>query len=362
MESLALARNPMPTVEDTRWGAVVARDRASDGEFVFAVRSTGVYCRPSCPARRPLRARVAFYDDAPSAEAAGFRSCLRCHPREAPQDAAWARRVCAEIDARRDAPVPLRALAAHFDTTGPRLQRRFRRIVGVTPRQYADARRLRAVKAGLRRGDDVTEALYEAGYGSSSRLYERSDAQLGMTPATYGRGGRGMKIAYAVVGCPLGRLLVAATDRGVAAVSLGASDATLTAALEKEYPAAEIRRADDGLRRWVTAILEHLEGRRPSLDLPLDVVATAFERRVWQELSRIPYGETRSYAEIARALGPGSGPRAVARACARNRAALVVPCHRVVASDGRLRGYRWGVRRKRALLARESAPPPARRR
>lgn len=357
MESQALAWEPMPAGEDARWEAVVARDRESDGEFVFAVRTTGVYCRPSCPARRPLRERVAFYDDASAAEAAGFRACLRCHPREAPRDAAWARRVCAAIEGRRDSSLPLGSLAARFDTSAQQLRRRFRRIVGITPRQYADARRLDAVKAGLKRGQEVTEALYDAGYGSSSRLYERSDAQLGMTPATYGRGGRGMRIAYTIVACPLGRLLVAATERGVAAVSLGASDAALRAALESEYPAAEIGRPDEGLRRWVGAILEHLAGRRPNLDLPLDVVATAFERRVWEELRRIPYGETRSYGQIARSIGRRGGARAVAGACGRNRVALVVPCHRVVASDGRLSGYRWGVRRKRALLASESRTP-----
>lgn len=354
MESQATGWVPMPVDDDACWTAVAARDRESDGEFVFAVRTTGVYCRPSCPARRPLRDRVAFYDDPAAAEAAGFRACLRCRPRAVREDAAWARRVCAAIEAGSDSRQPLAALAAQFDTSVRPLQRRFVRIVGVTPRQYADARRLRAVKEGLRRGQEVTTALHDAGYGSGSRLYERSDAQLGMTPATYGRGGRGMRIAYAVVPCPLGRLLVAATERGVAAVSLGESDASLKAALEAEYPAADLRRDDRALRRTVSAILAHLDGRRPDLDLPLDVVSTAFERRVWEELRKIPYGETRSYGQVARAIGARDGARAVARACARNRAALVVPCHRVVASDGGLSGYRWGARRKCALLERES--------
>jgi AraC family transcriptional regulator of adaptative response/methylated-DNA-[protein]-cysteine methyltransferase len=354
MHSLAVERIAMPADDNTRWTAVLERDPESDGEFVFAVRTTGIYCRPSCPARRPLRDRVAFYEDAAEAEAAGFRACLRCRPRAVREDAAWARRVCGAIESGLDAPLRLEALAARFDTSARLLQRRFGRIVGVTPRQYADARRLRAVKAGLKRGQEVTAALHDAGYGSGSRLYERSDAQLGMTPATYGRGGRGMRIGFTVVACPLGRLLVASTERGVAAVSLGESDAKLTAALAAEYPAADLRRDDRALRRTVSAILAHLDGRRPSLDLPLDVVATAFERRVWEELRRIPYGETRSYGQVALAIGVRDGARAVARACARNRTALVVPCHRVVASDGSPSGYRWGARRKRALLDRES--------
>jgi AraC family transcriptional regulator of adaptative response/methylated-DNA-[protein]-cysteine methyltransferase len=210
------------------------------------------------------------------------------------------------------------------------------------------------LKAGLRRAKDVTEALYDAGFGSSSRLYERSDAQLGMTPATYRRGGLGVRIAYTIEACPLGRLLVAATERGVAAVSLGDSDEPLEAALRAEYPNADVRRDAGGLSRWVGAILSHLDGERPDLDLPVDVVATAFQRRVWQALRRIPYGETRSYAEVARSLGQPRAARAVARACAANPTALVVPCQRVVASDGASGGYRWGAERKRALLAREA--------
>lgn len=340
--------------DEAYWKAVLRRDRESDGEFVFAVSSTGVYCRPSCPARRPRREHVTFFDDHARAEAAGFRPCRRCLPRDARPDADWARRVCREIESSLDAPLRLSALAQRMGASPQLLQRRFRRLLGVTPRQYADARRLVSLKAGLRRAKDVTEALYEAGYGSSSRLYEHSDAQLGMTPATYRKGGRGMRIAYTVEACPLGLLLVAATERGLAAVSLGDSDAALEAGLLAEYPSAEVRRDPGGLGRWVSQILAYLEGQRPDLDLPLDVVATAFERRVWQALRRIPYGQTRSYGAIARALGRPRAARAVARACGANRTALVVPCHRVVASDGTASGYRWGVARKRALLAREA--------
>jgi AraC family transcriptional regulator of adaptative response/methylated-DNA-[protein]-cysteine methyltransferase len=233
------------------------------------------------------------------------------------------------------------------------VQRTFKRIMGITPRQYAAACRSKRFKAQLRKGDSVTTALYDAGYGSSSRLYEKAPAQLGMTPAAYRRGGAGMSIHYATVDCPLGRLLVAATERGVCAVSLGHSDAALEAALLREFPRADIHRNEAGLRRWINALVRHLDGREPHLDLPLDVQATAFQWRVWEALRAIPYGSTRSYGEIARAIGRPSAVRAVARACATNRVALITPCHRAIREDGGLGGYRWGLKRKQALLAKE---------
>ena len=226
--------------------------------------------------------------------------------------------------------------------------------MGITPRQYADAQRMRQLKSKLRKGDDVTTALYDAGFGSSSRLYERAPSQLGMTPATYRKGGAGMRLNYTIVDSPLGRLLVGATDRGVSALYLGETDARLEAALQKEYPRAEIRRDRNGLEGWVSKILEHLRGREPNLELPTDVQATAFQRRVWEELRRIPYGTTRTYSEVAKAIGQPSAIRAVARACATNPVSVVVPCHRVVRGDGSLAGYRWGVERKRMLLEHES--------
>lgn len=257
------------------------------------------------------------------------------------------------MDAHLDEPLTLAALAAQAGTGPLRLQRTFRRLMGITPRQYADARRLGFLKKRLQEGKDVTTSLYEAGYGSSSRLYERSDAQLGMTPATYRRGGGGMRISYTIVDCPLGRLLVAATARGVSAVYLGNSDRPLETALRREYPHAEIARDTNGFSTWVRALLRHLEGRDPHLDLPVDVQATAFQRRVWEALRAIPYGSTRSYSQIARTLGRPTATRAVARACATNPVSVVVPCHRVVREDGGLGGYRWGLRRKRALLEQE---------
>jgi AraC family transcriptional regulator of adaptative response/methylated-DNA-[protein]-cysteine methyltransferase len=272
-------------------------------------------------------------------------------------------RICQEIDVRvlaginggDDERITLASLGARVRMSPHQLERAFRSVMGITPRQYADAQRMRRLKSHLRKGDDVTTALYDAGFGSSSRLYERAPSQLGMTPATYRQGGAGMRVNYTIADSPLGRLLVGATDRGISAVYLGESDARLEGALKKEYPRAEIRRDRNGLEGWVSKILEHLRGREPNLDLPTDVQATAFQRRVWEELRRIPYGTTRTYSQVARAIGQPAAVRAVARACATNPVSVVVPCHRVVRGDGKLAGYRWGVERKQALLEHESA-------
>ena len=348
--------------EAARWRAVQSRDRAADGIFVYGVRSTGIYCRPSCPSRKPRANQVVFFPLPEAAEQHGFRECRRCRPRTAnlrdPRTQAVAK-VCREIDASvregNDAPVTLSALSAPLGMSPHQLERAFRSVMGITPRQYADAQRMRRLKFQLRKGDDVTTALYDAGFGSSSRLYERAPSHLGMTPATYRQGGAGMRVNYTIVDSPLGRLLVGATDRGISALYLGESDARLETALQKEYPRAEIRRDRNGLEGWVSKILEHLRGREPNLDLPTDVQATAFQRRVWEELRRIPYGTTRTYSQVARAIGQPAAVRAVARACATNPTSVVVPCHRVVRGDGNLAGYRWGLARKQALLEHESA-------
>src|SRR5215472_9654110 len=291
--------------EDPRWTAVAARDAAADGRFVFAVRTTGVYCRPSCASRRPRHENVVFYRAPEAAEAAGYRACKRCRPRdtrESDPTLQKVRRASALIDQAliegESGPPALATLAENVATSPHHLLRLFKRHLGITPREYADARRLELVKRHLRAGDSVSGALYAAGYGSPSRLYERSDAQLGMTPATYRRDGKGATIEFATVRSPLGRLMVAATARGLAAVSLGDDDARLERALRAEYPAAEIRRADSRLASWVTAILEHIAGERPNLALPLDLQATAFQWRVWRALQRIPYGRTATYGEI----------------------------------------------------------------
>jgi len=353
-----------PTIQ-ILWRAVQTRDRSADGKFVYAVRSTGVYCRPSCPSRKPRRDQVVFFPLPEAAEEQGFRPCQRCRPRRAghrdPKIEAVAR-VCREIealiqsdgDANGEARLTLSALSEPAGMSPHQLGRAFRNAMGITPRQYADTQRMRRLKSRLKKGDNVTTALYGAGYGSSSRLYERAPAHLGMTPAIYRHGGAGMRVHYSIVSSPLGRLLVGATDRGISALYLGDSDDRLETALRKEYPRAEIRRAKNGLEGWIEKILAHLRGQEPHLDLPTDVQATAFQRRVWEELRRIPYGATRTYSEVARAIGRPTATRAVARACATNPVSVVVPCHRVVREDGNLAGYRWGLERKRALLERES--------
>lgn len=338
-------------MNENYWGAVEARDAGYDGKFVYGVRSTGVYCRPSCPSRRPQRAQVMFFPLPEAAEKAGFRPCRRCHPNRENPDTELLRRVCEAWGPEDEAS----DVAAGLGITMTKLRSLFRRTLGITPRQYADERRTASFKAQVRRGRGVTDALYEAGYGSSSRLYEGAAERLGMTPGAYRKGGRGASITYTTVACPLGRLLVARTERGLCAVSLGENDAELVAALGAQYPEAALARDSAALEQWAALIVRHTAGTQPRLDLPLDLRATAFQRRVWDQLRRIPYGATSSYSEVARAIGAPGAARAVARACASNPAALVIPCHRVVRNDGAEGGYRWGAARKQKLLQTEAA-------
>lgn len=341
--------------DETRWRAVATRDASLDGIIFYGVRSTSIYCKPSCPSKRPAREQVRFFNSHDEAEAAGFRSCLRCRPRAIPALDAQTElitRACRLIEESTDT-LSLKELGAALNVSPYYLQRTFTKIVGVSPRQYALAHRVKQFKTNIKDGGTVTGAMYDAGYGSSSRLYEKSDAELGMTPASYARGGRGAKINYTTVACELGRLLVAATARGLCAVRLGDSDAELEAALREEFPEAKIEKDSASLGAYVEAILQHLAGEESGLRLPLDVRATAFQRRVWSYLQSIPYGEVQSYGEVAARLGQPSAVRAVARACATNGLALVIPCHRVVRSGGEAGGYRWGIERKHALIKRE---------
>ncbi|HEY6222988.1 MAG TPA: bifunctional DNA-binding transcriptional regulator/O6-methylguanine-DNA methyltransferase Ada [Gemmatimonadales bacterium] len=347
----------VPILTATRqWQIVLARDRRYDGDFVYAVRSTGIYCRPSCPSRRPRRTLVRFFPIPEAAEAAGFRACRRCHPgRLQPHDPAVAlvRDVCRAIDAQPDGPADLAGLGRLVGRSPHQVLRAFRRVLGVSPREYRDARRVGRLKSSLKEMPHVSPAIYEAGFGSSSRVYERAAGTLGMTPATYARGGRGATITYSVVPSPLGSLLVAATERGICRIALGDSAAALERDLRREFPAARIALDTGRLKGWVETILEHLAGNEPHLDLPLDIRATAFQQKVWTALRKIPYGSTRSYQAVARSIGRPTATRAVARACATNPVALVIPCHRVVREDGQPGGYRWGAERKDALLQRE---------
>ncbi len=342
--------------DDDRWRAVLDRDAGADGRFVYAVHTTGIYCRPTCPSRRPRRAVVEFFPGPNPAEQAGFRACKRCRPNA--HDGVGTsidqiRLACAALHAHIGAPLALHDLAALTGISPRRLQRTFKRVVGITPRQYADACRLSRFKALVKNEQGVTEALYDAGYNSSSRLYESAGERLGMTPDRYRRGAPGVTLRYATTTSPLGTVLLGATDRGIAAVYLGDSAAALLRELHREFPSAAVSHDGDALQPWLELIVRHLAGQVPSLELPLDVRATAFQRQVWQELRRIPLGQTRTYRELARAIGRPSAARAVGQACARNPVSLTVPCHRAVREDGGLGGYRWGVGRKQKLLARE---------
>jgi AraC family transcriptional regulator of adaptative response/methylated-DNA-[protein]-cysteine methyltransferase len=338
------------------WQAVLDRDQTADTDFVYAVRSTGIYCRPSCPSRRPRRVQVVFFNQPAAAQAAGYRACRRCRPDDEVPAVGRARliaEICRRLDETVEEAPNLAKLSHQLGLSRSTLQRRFRQATGLTLQQYAGAARLNQLKQHLRQGESVTTALYAAGYGSSSRLYEQADRQLGMTPATYGRGGRGACIGYAIVASPVGRLLVAATERGLCRVSLGDDAAELLNELRTEYPAATIEPATTLLAPWTAKLMDYLAGQHSALALPLDIQATAFQGRVWQALRAIPYGETRSYAAVAAAIDQPTATRAVAQACASNPVALVIPCHRVVQSNGGLGGYRWGSERKAHLLAGE---------
>lgn len=340
------------------WDAIVARNRKFDGALFYGVTTTGIYCRPHCPSRRPKRENVEFFFDPDSAEQAGFRACKRCRPRELKSQngsdkLTLVRRVCRAVERNVDSPLPVKQLSAELNVHPATLDRAFKQSTGITIKQYADARRLSLFKTALRFGRDVTTAIYEAGYNSSSRVYEHSNARLGMTPAAYSKGGDGARIRYAIAPYSAGRALLAVTDKGVCSVKLGDNAARLVRELEGEYPSAELVHADGELREWMSNLLRRLEGEVELPELPIDVRATAFQRRVYEELKRIPAGETRTYSQIAAKLGGESGRRAVARACATNNLAVLIPCHRVVRSDGGMGGYRWGLDRKEALLEQE---------
>ncbi len=340
--------------EGLRWSAVLRRDRRHDGEFVFAVTSTRIFCRPSCPAKRARRDRVRFFKAPEAAQAAGFRACKRCKPQDAAAPDARKAMVTKVKQALGDgASLSLEALAARVGVSPWHLQRTFKQATGLSPRQYAAARRLETLKARLQDGTAVTDAIYDAGYGSSSRAYAATRERLGMTPSSYRKGGRGQRLTWATTPSPLGRMLVAATDQGVAAVYFGDKDAGLLEMLRREYPEAELVRDAGAHSEWVEAVASRVKGR-VARDVPVDIQATAFQWRVFEALKKIPAGETRTYGEIAEAIGAPGAARAVGRACATNNVGVVIPCHRAVGASGALTGYRWGVERKKALLASEA--------
>ena len=343
-----------------QWQAVITHDQAEDGRFVYAVATTGVYCRPSCSSRRPRRENVKFFDHPTAAEQAGFRACLRCRPRAAADlhgndpRSKNVRAICRYIERHLDEPVSLRTLGEAFEMSPFHLQRTFKAALGITPKEYADSCRMNQLKQNLQSGQSVTNALYQAGYSSSSRLYERASQHLGMTPDKYRRGAIGTAIRYTTADSPIGRLLIAATEQGICAIRFGDSDSELEQGLRREYPFAARKRQDETLSSWKQQVLEHLRGQKLSATLPLDIQATVFQRKVWSYLQTIPRGTTKSYSQVARDIGRPTATRAVARACATNSVALEIPCHRVVREDGGLGGYRWGIERKKQLLEMES--------
>jgi len=344
------------TTETDRWGAVVRRDPTADTHFYYSVRSTGVYCRPSCPARLPLRENVRFHVTCADAERAGFRPCKRCRPNEpslAARHASGVAKACRLIEDAEEMPA-LDTLAAAVGMSRFHFHRVFKAVTGLTPKAYATAHRASRVRDELTRRATVTDAIYGAGFNSNGRFYATSSKVLGMTPTDFRAGGSGASIRFAVGECSLGSILVAASEKGVCAILLGDDPDVLTRDLQDRFPKARLTGDDAEFQRWVARVVGFVEAPRLGLDLPLDVRGTAFQQRVWQALSEIPVGSTASYAEIAETIGAPKAVRAVAQACAANTLAVAIPCHRVVRSDGVLTGYRWGVERKRALLDREA--------
>jgi AraC family transcriptional regulator, regulatory protein of adaptative response / methylated-DNA-[protein]-cysteine methyltransferase len=337
------------------WLAILKRDRRADGSFVFAVRSTRIYCRPSCPARRPLRQNTVFFRNPEEAENRGFRACRRCRPRDVASAITLVSKAAALIADSTDENVRLKSIAGKINSSPGRLRRAFRTMTGLSPREFAQAARMKRFKKLLREGQSITEALYVCGFGSPSRIYEKTNSQLGMTPAEYQKGAPGMRIDYSITKTSLGHVLLAGTQKGISAIYLGEDDKRLLSELRAEYPKADLSQNSNRHGAWVKEVVKRIEGQAPSVDLPLDVQATAFQRRVWQELQKIPLGTTRTYTQVAQALGAPKSVRAVARACATNPVSIVVPCHRVIRTDGQLAGYRWGLERKQELLEREGS-------
>lgn len=343
-------------VNDPRWTKLITRDASADGSFVYSVATTGVYCRPSCGARTPKPSNVAFHPDPGAAEAAGFRPCKRCRPNEASlaeRQAALIAAACRRIEAAEES-LSLDELADSAGLSPHHFHRTFRSVTGLTPKGYGDAYRARKVREALGKGAQVTEALYDAGYGSSGRFYAAADGALGMKPAAYRKGGAKAEIRFGFGQSSLGRVLAAASERGICAIMLGDDDAALLEDLERRFPNARAIEADADFAASVADVVAMIEEPAKGLALPLDIRGTAFQQRVWQALRAIPAGETRSYAEVAQAMGEPRAARAVAAACAANKIAVAVPCHRVVHRDGSLSGYRWGVERKKRLLAKEA--------
>lgn len=343
-------------LNDARWAALQSRDASADGRFFYAVKTTGVYCRPSCAARTPRPENVEFYPSPAHAERAGFRPCRRCKPAQAPaaeRSAALVAAMCRHLE-ESESPLTLEALARHVGLSPFHAHRLFKASTGVTPRAYFAAQRGKRVRGELREHGNVTQAIYGAGYGSAGRFYEEANARLGMTPSAFKAGGQRERIRFALGECSLGSILVAATARGICAISLGEEPEGLLHELQRQFPQAELLGADAQFEALVAQVVALVEEPAQRHHLPLDIRGTAFQERVWQALRRVPAGEQLTYRELAERIGSPNAVRAVANACGQNRVAVAIPCHRVVRTDGSLSGYRWGVERKRTLLEREA--------
>lgn len=344
------------TIDDPRWPRVLARDAAADGQFFYSVKTTGVYCRPSCGARPARPENVSFHLTRADAEAAGFRPCKRCKPDQPPlaeQHAELIAALCRRIEQAEAVPT-LDQLADAAGISPFHLHRVFKAVTGLTPRAYAIAHRAKRMRSELDRAGRVTDAIYDAGYGSNGRFYAEADGLLGMTPSAFRAGGRDVEIRFAIGQCTLGAILVAASARGICAILLGDDPDALARDLQDRFPKATLIGADAGFEATVAQVVGLVEAPQLGHALPLDVRGTAFQQRVWQALRAIPAGATASYAEVAQRIGAPTSMRAVAQACGANALAVAIPCHRVVRSDGALSGYRWGVERKRSLLEREA--------
>ncbi|MBN3854398.1 bifunctional DNA-binding transcriptional regulator/O6-methylguanine-DNA methyltransferase Ada [Paraburkholderia sp. Ac-20340] len=340
--------------DDARWTAIAGRDARADGQFFYGVRTTGVFCRPSCASRLPRRENVDFFADADTARAAGYRECKRCRPGGLPRELEIVRRACAALDADPQQRLTLAQLGDAVHLSPFHLQRLFKRVLGVSPRQYQAARRGAVLRDALAQGTGVTRASVDAGFNSSSRLYESVAGELGMAPSAFRRKGAGLTIRHAGAATPLGRVLIAATDKGICRIAFGDSAKTLVDTLRADFANARCIEDTEALAPFLAHIDAYLHGRSERIELPLDIAATAFQQRVWDALQRIPYGETRSYTQIAEIVGSPRAVRAVATACASNPVALAIPCHRVVQKGGALAGYRWGLARKAALVDAEA--------
>jgi AraC family transcriptional regulator, regulatory protein of adaptative response / methylated-DNA-[protein]-cysteine methyltransferase len=336
---------------ETMWEKVLKRDAAADGRFVYAVRSTHIYCRPTCPSKRPHREQVEFFANPKDAEQQGYRACRRCAPKTESR-ADHVARICRELTDEYKGLGP-DEIAEHEGIPLRRLNQIFRSVLGITLREYLASAQLDDFKKKVKQSGDVTGSMYDAGFGSASRLYEKSDAVLGMTPASYGRGGRGARITFGIRKSTIGYILAATTEKGVCTIAFGDNREKLESDLREEFHAADIHRNDARVSTHLDAIADHVQGNEFLTSIPIDIHATAFQAKVWQLLRETKPGETLTYSGLAAKLGKPSSTRAVARACASNRVALAIPCHRVVAASGDLAGYRWGVERKREILNRE---------